>query len=499
MTLYRPIQQMIYNKKLLNNEIAWLAIAYSIMHGGLLLIPNAVFWDDWLLYRSSEATILQTFREAGSIFNLTGHLHVFMQWIGIWSYKALTFLLMFGSGVLLNFILKRNNLLPREVRFLVVLLFLILPFNFARVAAINFPYSLCYFLFFLAWASIDRYRFTAVLLFLLSFNVNSLLVFYVLPILDLFYREYRPWTLSSLVRIPCRRPELIAAPFVFYFVKVNYFQPFGFYEGYNQNFQFINIANAVKMQFKHLAFTELNALVWLSLLAIVIYVFHKRRKTDLAGSDLKLSLLLLLLGGLSFFIGAFPYWILGHVPTFNEWGSRHQLLLPLGSSLIIAGLLAPFSKPVSSFIASALVFACLSVGILKYYDFVVDWSKQETLVKLFSQNKDIRSADVVLIVDNTIKINAIRRRYRFYEWNGLLEKAFGDQKRFAVDSSEINWYFSNQERVKRLSSAMYKAGEHEFKMKPKVALVEIEYLKNPHGSFVALSPITIKVSSFTSF
>ncbi|MDZ4189995.1 MAG: hypothetical protein U1D25_18085 [Hydrogenophaga sp.] len=474
---------MIDKKINFNIEIVWLAIAYTIMHGGILLMPNAVFWDDWLLYRSSDAIILQTFREAGSIFNSAGYLHVFMLWMGVWSYKFFTFVLMFGSGVLLNFILKRNALLPREGRFLVVLLFLILPFNFARIAAIDFPYALCYFLFFLAWSVIDRYRITAALLFLASFNINSLLVFYVLPILDLLYRTHRPWILKSLARFPLYRPELLVAPFVFYFVKVKYFQAVGFYEGYNENLQYQNMEKAAKLQFKDLATIEFNELVFLALLPIAFFIFLKKINTDSEKIGLKLFAILLLAGVFSFFLGALPYWILGLVPTFNEWASRHQLLLPLGTALVISSLLLPCPKPLKLAAVSALVSACLSLGIVNYYDFAVDWNKQKTLVKLFSENEDIRRADVVLMNDSTTGFNAIKREYRFYEWNGLLERAFNDQTRFALPSNNLKWYFLND--INRLSSEMYKAGSHEVKELPKVVEVKIEQLpRNRDGIYL---------------
>jgi hypothetical protein len=474
---------MIDKKINFNTEIVWLAIAYTVMHGGILLMPNAVFWDDWLLYRSSDTIILQTFREAGSIFNSAGYLHVFMLWMGVWSYKFFTFVLMFGSGVLLNFILKRNALLSREARFLVVLLFLILPFNFARIAAIDFPYALCYFLFFLAWSVIDRYRITAALLFLASFNTNSQLVFYFLPILDLLYRTHRPWTLQSLARFPLYRPELLAAPFVFYFVKVKYFKPVGFYEGYNENLKFANIKNAAQLQFKDLATIEFNELVFLALLPIVFFLFLKKINTDSEKIGLKLFAILFLVGILSFFLGALPYWILGLVPTFNEWASRHQLLLPLGTALVISTVLLPCPKHLKLAAISALVSACLTLGIVNYYDFAVDWNKQKTLVKLFSENEDIRRADVVLMNDLTPGLNAIKREYRFYEWNGLLENAFGDQSRFALPSNNLKWYFLND--VKRLSSEMYKAGSHQVKEVPKVVEVKIEQVpRNPDDLYL---------------
>ncbi len=82
------------------------------------------------------------------MFNLIGYMHIAMLEIGPSIYKVLTFALMFGSGLLLNLILKRHANITKEARFFIVLLFLLLPFNAARVALVVFNYTLCYFLFF---------------------------------------------------------------------------------------------------------------------------------------------------------------------------------------------------------------------------------------------------------------------------------------------------------------------------------------------------------------
>ena len=82
-----------------------LFLIYTAAHGGILLIPNAIYWDDWTLYRVADDVILDTFRQAGTMFNLVGHLHNILLGVGLWVYKAMTFVLMFLAGVALNRIL----------------------------------------------------------------------------------------------------------------------------------------------------------------------------------------------------------------------------------------------------------------------------------------------------------------------------------------------------------------------------------------------------------
>ena len=161
-----------------NNYTALLAFFYLLSQGGLLLIPNAIYWDDWSTLFNNDATLIfEIFKELGSMFNIHGHIHANLLKLGPWSYRVFTFILMFASGLLLDSILKKINQLSEIDRFLIVLLFLILPFTIARASLIIFPYTFFYFLFFSGWQLINRSRFGSLALFFLSFNLNSLLFF----------------------------------------------------------------------------------------------------------------------------------------------------------------------------------------------------------------------------------------------------------------------------------------------------------------------------------
>ena len=36
-------------------------LCYLAAHGGILLIPNAIYWDDWTFWNTKSATILDLF------------------------------------------------------------------------------------------------------------------------------------------------------------------------------------------------------------------------------------------------------------------------------------------------------------------------------------------------------------------------------------------------------------------------------------------------------
>ena len=134
------------------------------------------------------------------------------------------------------------------------------------------------------------------------------------------------------------------------------------------------------------------------------------------------------LGLLCFVFGAFPYWIVGCVPTFIEWSSRHQLLLPFGTALIIVGVLSFSHQSSRMGVMSIVVGASLAYNVSAYSSLFVDWQKQKELINLFSKNTDIKNARLIVVSDNSLNLNALRREYRFYEWNGLMKKAFGNER-----------------------------------------------------------------------
>jgi hypothetical protein len=456
-------------------EAALLGAFYVLMHGGILLIPNAVYWDDWVLYRTAPETIARMFRDAGAMFDAVTHLHAALLGLGLWSYKLLTFVLWFASGLLLNRILARTQLLPAGARLAVVLLFLVLPFNAARVAAINFPYTLTCFFFFAAWDLMDRRRLAALLLFAASFFTPSLLTFYALPMLDMLYRGGHLSSTKAFGNFVLRRLHFLLLPFVFFGARLLTFNPSGTYTGYQSNYSLENVRNALNVQWFDLLDMPLrfDVLLFLPLLPLTWLLLTRSPWPKLAGESAGLVRLLawMVLGVLAFVLGGFPYWVLQLWPVFTEWTSRHQLLLPLGTALVLVAVL--WTLPVRLRMAglSVLLAICLSFGLGTYYAFWVDWQKQRTLVELFKRDPEIAMASMIVFVDGTSYLNAIGRHYRFYEWNGLLEEAFGTETRFGVSPLQAKSYVRGS--YDAYMQGQYKASGHRRDPAAGALLVEI--------------------------
>ena len=441
-----------------NKYTLLLCFIYLLAHGGILFIPNAIYWDDWVLYRNETRVILDTFRQAGSMFNFAGYLHVGLLEIGPWIYKWLTFILMFSSGLLLNTVIKRHGTINESIRFFIVLLFLILPFNMARVTLIDFPYTLCYFLFFLAWALMDRFRLLALTLFFISFNTNSLLVFYAVPFFDMLNRSgyLKGW--RSVIKFGLLNVDYLLLPFIYFFIKIYYFPPSGEYENYNEGYSIKNLIPALESQFNFskyylIYFYKKNFFL---ALAFSFFAFFLLRNYSISRSNhfSKVTVYGVGLGLIILLLGLFPYWILGYIPSFNEWTSRHQLLMPLGCSLIIVAVWSYLNRSIG--FISVIVGFSLAFNIATYKDFFFDWQKQQQLISIFAKTPQIKNGSLIIIDDKTKAMNAIDRSYRFYEWNGIFEAAFGDQKHFGIQKEELSRYLSGEYKANVFTNS-YKA------------------------------------------
>lgn len=410
-----------------------LFVFYLIAHGGILLIPNAIYWDDWVLYGVSSQSIYRTFQMSGSMFNLFGHLHVSMLTVGPWLYRILTFVLMFASGMLLWQIAKRQQWVSIDARYAIVLLFLVLPFNDARAALIVLPNALGYFLFFLAWYFLGKNRPLVLALFFLSFNINSMLVFYALPIAEWYFRDEHSLRLKTAWRWALRRIDFMILPFVYWFIKTTYFKPYGVYAGYNEDFSLKNLI--LSLIFLGDDFMQLQVSVIL-LFAFLAFASLFIAKPDFHESNHQGKLQL---AGIAAFVCAvFPYCVVGAVPTFGMWESHNQLLMPLGVALLLVWLLARFPLKIRQAAFTLLVALSLALNVEVYTVLYQDWGKKKELISLIRKDDRIREARLVVFDDRTELYRTIR--YPFYEWNGLMKLAYKDETRFGLVPPQVNLY-----------------------------------------------------------
>ncbi len=423
-----------YINKILKSEKWILFVLYTMSHFGLVFLLNAKFWDDWTLWNTEIEVIRSQFKQNGII--LAGELHVFLRPFSPWIYKILTFILWFFSGMLLYKIARNSSLIKnKQHAFYLSLLFLITPYFSARVSIINFPYLVCLFLFLLAWSISNKHKTLSLILFFLSFNTQSLLMFYALPFVDNFHKFYNVNKFKGVLKWSINNSLFIILPFVFFAIKNIYFPPNGAYEDYNQIFSIKTLFYNLPKLMVDYCYLTINVLLFL-IISIISWVFIKNREAESNN-----NLYYLILGFISLFLGAFPYMIVGHIPTFDDWNSRHQLLLPIGLSLLLLGVTG-FLKLTFKFNLMLIVVPLfITLNIQSYVAYFDDWQKQKRIIeKIKYEHPEIANINLLLIDDHTL--NAKNRQLRFYEWNGILKLANGHSKVFAININEYQSFLN---------------------------------------------------------
>jgi len=423
-------------------------ILYAFSYG-LILLNRGIFWDDWVAFNTPVSILIAMDRQLGMFW--TGFLSVFLISLpfGILLQRGLTFALYFISGIFLYNILKNIKEIKAGARFFIVLFFLLFPLNSARILFTTTNYAVNYFTFYLAFWLLSKYlnkqnllwRFLALVTFFFSFSTNSFLVFYLLALAYIVYCQ------KNILRYL----DFILLPLFFWLIKILFFTPFGVYEGYNK----IKIQNllglpinlfitfytsflAVLNKSLQLSFPQLIVLL---IISSIFFITLKFKKDD---ENNKINFLLFVFGWIAFILAAIPYLTVGAIPSLNEWSSRHQLLLPLGASFILYyGLKILLNKlritvRLQNFIFFTIIIIFVNANITNYLAFQKDWYKQYSLSENIKTSEILKNNTSFLFIDNLRELNANGRTYRYYEYTGLMEYAFGDQKRFGADINRIS-------------------------------------------------------------
>ncbi|MHC8387625.1 hypothetical protein ACYZTM_06230 [Pseudomonas sp. MDT2-39-1] len=423
-----------------SRQLCTLFIIYSIAHLWILFLFDSIFWDDWALAGANNDIIIEKFKMAGLPFSWPGHLHVVLSYLPRAVYRILTFISYFLAGYALLKAIENTGEKFRGYIFPITLLFLVAPFNSARIAAINLPYALCYLAFFTAWSQMGRRPFVSIVLFIFSFNTASLLVFYAVPFIEYSVRN-RDFKFFTKIEFYIKNWILILLPPAFWITKATLFPAYGLYKGYNQGFSASNIPYALKLQIDDIISLSDTWRWWMLFLGGLLSLITFK----LTGPNLSLkkpvsklnNLIIIALGLAALALAEFPYLILAYPPRFFSWDSRHQLLMPLGFSMITIGVALFFSDSIRKAFLSIIIGLSLTFWVLQYKAYYVDWAKQKEIMRVISNNDDIRAGRLIVFEDHTGISNANGRSIVHYEWNGMLANLYGNEQRFGID--QVQW------------------------------------------------------------
>lgn len=435
-------------------------LAVYTVSWGLILLNGGRYWDDWTMVRMSVSGARLMGDMAGQPWQ--PYLWLTMSWVPGAEYivHALTFVAFGVAALALNRVLRRVPQLGGFARTAIPALFAVFPVNAARIAHIDFPYTLSVVAFYVAWylIAVDlerpglgrRCAAAALLAFALLTTKSMLVLFVLIPLYVLWLRRADLFDSSARNRLLLRYGFLLPLPVVVWAADRALLAPWGLYATYNvigtdgKPLARMFLAAVRSSLIEPIAWA-LPALV----LALPLYFLIRRRPgwwpADATEPDsTRTSVALVLIGAFAFVLATLPYLLVGKVPQAvgaDWWDSRHQVLLPLGAALLVYGAVALVARMVKGrqtlvpavVIALLLGFAVANVRTCLLYQ--ADWYRQVALMQHMADSADMRDGNFFIVRDDAHTLNAVDRRLMPYEFSGMMFTVFGDETRFAVDEA----------------------------------------------------------------
>ena len=396
-------------------------VLYTLSWGWPLLRPNTLYWDDWLVYFDKPLSNgIKTLDVMGRA-PWGGLTEFSLLHLGTWAVTVATFLVFMSCSLFVFWILRQGLVIDDSNARLIVFLFLIVPVNHARIAVAIFDYTSSYFLFYLGWFVLVRYKSTkgfvlgCVMLFL-SFKTHSFLFFVLLPFLHFAWlNKIELLAFKKLNRRHLQVAVIAVMPFVYILLRELFWPPTAAWVGYQRP----AVAGVLTGLWP--------VLIGLLGLSIIGFRHFKKKHTQLSW--------ILLVGGFSITaLALFPYFAgelyvgyagrPAYVTVFEfraDWRSRHQLLMPLGLALSVVGLNELLKWKGKNIVLTTVLAVSVALNMFWGSQYFLMSHKQEQLVELFKETKG--EVEIASVADQTLRFNGRESTFRGYEWSGFMTLA----------------------------------------------------------------------------
>ena len=392
-------------------------VLYTLSWGWSLLRPNTLYWDDWAeIFDKPKFYMWRYVRSVGRP-PWSDVLETYLIPLGAWTVQVLTFALFFVTGLIIFQILRVFSKLSIPQVNLIVLLFLVIPVNHARISLVIFDNSSSYFLFYLGWLVLVRYKSTksfvlACVILFLSFKTHSFLFFVLLPFLHFAWsNKTELFDFKKLNRRHLQVATYAIMPLAYVVARSLFWPPSEAWVGYQEP----SISGLIRWMPTSVLF--ILGSIWL--------VLHRKNKK---GVDV--NFLVFWCGTGATALALMPYFVaelfreyISIIAFRADWGTRHQLLLPLGLALSVVGLNGMLKKHLRNLIFILAVSVSLVFNTYVGSNYYLDSIKKEQVVELFLARVDLKPSSELVILDDTKRFNGRGSTYRDYEWSGLLKTA----------------------------------------------------------------------------
>ena len=396
-------------------------VLYTLSWGWSLLRPNTLYWDDWILAFMQPPKTGWLISRSMGVAPWSRLIDWSLLVLGTWTLRVASFTIFFVAGFFVFEILKVGLRLSSPQLNFITLLFLLVPVNHARISVSVLDYSTSYFLFFLGWLILVRFKslksfVLACLILFLSFKTHSFLFFVLLPFLH--FAWLNKTELLDFKKLNRRHLQIVviaALPVLYVILRSIFWPP-------NESWQDYQKPTSAGLM------TGLwPVLIGLVGLSIIAFRHSKNKPTHF-------GFVLFVCGFLVTALALFPYFAAelyvgyagrpAYITVFEfraDWRSRHQLLMPLGLALSVVGLNELFNwKKKNLFLSVVLV---VSVGLNMFWgsQYFLQSLKQEKIVELLKATKN--EIVIASLGDQTLRFNGRENDFRGYEWSGFMTLA----------------------------------------------------------------------------
>jgi hypothetical protein len=444
----------------------WLIVAYGCLSHGLLLLVDGLYMDGWMVdswqRNRNWKAMKRFFGEVGLPLCYYQHRLISLFPARIFVYRFIAFASTSLSALAIYYLSIRLGYFDHLHALLIALMFLSYSgyhMNLEMNVGLQYTLPTCIFY----WAACIAFmagdywgpahwvlHFVSLALFFISFNANSLLVYYFAFLALKFVGEV-DWVgdgWNGILRACLENIDYIALPFVFWIMKEKFTPRHGHYLNYNRlrlnlprlarglvNVTRFGFEASISAPLRHA--WESNCL-WVALLSFgVAYFLSTATDIQISAIQPELAMNLLFAGILFFYLAALPYVLSGQSFSPVGWETRHHMLFHLPVSLILMGALSLiFSKDIAfAILITIMVINCVFLNHM-YLDYIAVAAKERSWLHKLGQIMDAKKISVFWIKDD----HPIRRfsnfpAYFFY----MFEWLWGEKTRIGIEIESASW------------------------------------------------------------
>lgn len=420
-----------------NHPLMIIFILYLIANS-FFLVNDFLYWDDWCWTGNKVSDYIYINKLLGML-PCRGLLYIFAYMLPPLLVRIAEFSLFGFSAFFIYKILSFIGVSKENV-FWITALYILNPLIETKYSLCIFAYYFSLFEFsFASYLLICCFEYkvakiSSLVLFFLSFQLNSLLCFYAIPFIFLFYKEFlEDRSKEKFVDFVKKYVFFLILPFVFFCIKHFFLKPMGAYaeEGYN-SIRLSSILKSITLSLEEFSdvfsYSFLNiqfsGFILILLFTYFVYNVIRNKKIDL----------FLIFSLLSFFFAVFPYAAVGKRGISNSFTeSRHYFLVLFPIALFILYFVKKIIKPYK------IVFVCIVLSFINTnvhlgYKFIKDKMICQSFIENVKNDEIIKNTSLFAYHEEN-EYGYSAKDFNNYVLTGLMWKAFGNENHAAYNET----------------------------------------------------------------